>query len=288
MNAVSIPKSQQSWLIVNADDYAYFDCVSRGILHAAKHGIVTATGILANSALFEEHVAWMRDCDSPDLGVHLNLTDRIPLTQGMRDRLARRQGRFQGKFAMARAVMTGAIRLCDVEHEWRAQIERCLAEGLTIRFLNSHEHIHMLPFLFTLAHGLAREYGIAHVRFPTSEMFQSWAPAALLRDAAISMLALLNKNTLAYPVADFLGMGESGHLSIRYLERALPRLKAGRVYELMCHPGYHDAAEVSDPRLIDYHDWEGELAVLTNPDVKELLMRHGVRVIGYRDLADWV
>jgi hypothetical protein len=45
---------------------------------------------------------------------------------------------------------------------------------------------------------------------------------------------------------------------------------------------------VSDPRLIDYHDWEGELAVLTNPDVKELLMRHGVRVIGYRDLVDWV
>ena len=35
------------YLIVNADDYGYFSCVSRGILDAVCDGIVTATGVLA-------------------------------------------------------------------------------------------------------------------------------------------------------------------------------------------------------------------------------------------------
>ena len=53
----------------------------------------------------------------------------------------------------------------------------------------------------------------------------------------------------------------------------------------MCHPGQFDAQEVSDPRLRRYHDWEGELRTLTSPAVRELLQRHGVRLIGYRHLV---
>ena len=33
-------QSQGAYLIVNADDYGYFRCVSKGILKAATHGIV--------------------------------------------------------------------------------------------------------------------------------------------------------------------------------------------------------------------------------------------------------
>jgi len=53
---------------------------------------------------------------------------------------------------------------------------------------------------------------------------------------------------------------------------------------LMCHPGEFDAQEVSDSRLVRYHDWQGELSALTSPAVRELLYRHGVRLIGYRHL----
>ena len=52
----------------------------------------------------------------------------------------------------------------------------------------------------------------------------------------------------------------------------------------MCHPGSPDAQEVSDPRLLAYHDWQGELATLTNPAARTLLDGRGVRLIGYRHL----
>ena len=43
--SVTADVSRYSYLIVNADDYGYHDCVSKGILSAARQGIVTATGI---------------------------------------------------------------------------------------------------------------------------------------------------------------------------------------------------------------------------------------------------
>jgi predicted glycoside hydrolase/deacetylase ChbG (UPF0249 family) len=278
-------RPEPAWLIVNADDYGYYDCVSRGILHSARRGIVTATGMFATASRFDEHVAWLRDFETLDLGLHLNLTSQTPLTRGMRDKTARWGGRFPGKFPMAGAVLSRRIEVKDVEREWRAQIERCLNEGLQLRFINSHEHIHMLPGLFPMVQGLAREYGIPHVRLPTAETLNGWGGGALVRDAAMRVLAAFNRRHLATPAPRFLGMGPSGRLSFDYLSRALPTLESGDVYELMCHPGQHDAAEVDEARLLDYHDWEGELAVLTSPEVKGLLTRHGVRLIGYRDLV---
>jgi predicted glycoside hydrolase/deacetylase ChbG (UPF0249 family) len=276
--------AQPACLIVNADDYGYYDCVSRGILQSARHGIVTATGILATGTRFDDHIAWLNDHADLDLGLHLNLTDREPLTQAMRNRLARWQGRFPRKFVVAMAVMSGALPVADVKLEWRAQIERCLDKGLAIRFLNSHEHIHMLPPLFRLAGELSREYGVADVRLSTSEWFRNWKPGALIRDTLMKGLAGINHNRLDHPAPAFLGMAESGRLSLAALRNLIPRLQPGGVYELMCHPGFRSEAEIDNPQLLRYHDWEGELAALTSAEARALLDRHGVRLIGYRDL----
>ena len=95
-------------------------------------------------------------------------------------------------------------------------------------------------------------------------------------------LEIVNRRNVKVPAAHFLGMEASGRLTMQYLERSVPPLRPGQVYELMCHPGELDAQEASDPRLRRYHDWEGELRTLTNPAVRELLSRHGVHLIGYR------
>ena len=48
----------------------------------------------------------------------------------------------------------------------------------------------------------------------------------------------------------------------------------------MCHPGYFDANQIKDPRLIDYHDWEDELALLHSPELQELYEKYGI-CLGY-------
>lgn len=271
-------------LIVNADDYGYFRCVSYGILEAAGKGIVTATGVIANREGLEQLVPQLRSCTTLDAGVHLNLTTGKPMSRAMRERCERFAGAFPGKYAMVGAVLSGAVRSDDVEREWRAQIERCISLGIELRFLNSHEHVHMLPPLLEVTRSLASEYGIPHVRLTSPGWPATLSAGALVRSALLGGLHLLSKRQRSSPAPRFLGLDQSGRLDVGYFRRTLPTLRPGQIYELMCHPGRLDPAEVRDPRLLEYHEWETELAALTSTEVRDLLSRHNVRLVGYRDL----
>ncbi len=277
--------SDAACLIVNADDYGYFRSVSRGILAAAQKGIVTATGILANGPHFEECVRWLREGPELDLGVHLNLTLGEPLTADMRRHLDRWSGRFPAKFTLARALLAHAIPMRAVETEWRAQIERCRDAGLSLQFINAHEHLHMFPGLYRRAHDLAAHYAIPHVRLTRPDRTPPFKPGPLLRHAILRGLAWLHQSAGdRQHAAVFLGLSESGRLDERALTRTLAGIRPGRVYELMCHPGFDDPAEIASSALRRYHDWEGEYRALTAPAVREALDARGIRLIGYRHL----
>lgn len=277
-------RAAPAYLIVNADDYGHLRCVSRGILECARHGIVTATGVFGNAAGLAEQAAWARECDELDTGVHLNLTAGEPITDTMRRTLSRWSGRFPAKFALAAAVLARRILVADVRAEWTAQIERCMEHGLRPRFLNSHEHIHMLPPLFPVARELAATYGIDHLRLPAARFAGAATPGAWLRASIMKGLELVQRGRSAPAAPRFLGLGASGRLSLADLEREIGAMRPGAVHELMCHPGRLDADEVRDPRLLAYHDWEGETRLLTSAAARALLDRHGVRLIGYRHL----
>lgn len=271
------------YLIVNADDFGYYDCVSRGILKCANAGSVTATGIFANAPHFEEHITWLKQCAALDHGVHLNLTDGEPLTNGIRTRLGKWGGRFPGKLVMTRWIITGRISAQEVAAELRAQVARCRAENLNLRFLNSHEHVHMLPSVFKITQDLASEFGIQHVRCSLPDGLGSVAPVPLLRDLALRWLGGRNRRSRAIQSPSFLGMSASGKLGMRFLERRLRALRPG-IYELMCHPGACAPGEVSSARLESYHDWRGELEALSSTAFRELCKREHINIIGYRHL----
>jgi len=275
-----------TYLIVNADDFGYFRCVSRGIADAYTQGALTATAVLSNFARFEEDLDLLGELPGLDLGVHLNLTAGVPLSTSLREKLSSPKGHFPTKIGLFRAVVTGSITPSEVENEWNMQIERCLDAGLELRFLNSHEHMHMLPTLFPVVQRLAQQFDINHIRLSTPDPVQLHRPVTLIRDLPLMYLSRRVAGEQREPYIRFLGMGVSGRLTLSYLQRWIPRLQKGNIYELMCHPGHFDAAEISDPDLLAYHDWQSELQVLTDPSFKALLDTHGVKLIRYRDIGN--
>lgn len=271
-------------LIVNADDFGYFRCVSQGIAHVHSQGVLTATALLANFSSFEEDLGLLHGLPDLDLGVHLNLTTGEPLSPVLRRKLTKAGGLFPSKGGLVKAIVTGKITASDVEAEWTMQIERCLDAGLQLRFLNSHEHMHMLPTIFPVVQRLAQQFDINHIRLPTPDPIRIDHPATLIRDLPLMLLSRRARARLPAPPVRFLGMGASGRLSLNYLNQWIPRLQKGNIYELMCHPGYFDPDEITDPDLIAYHDWQSELDVLTNPSLRMLLDKHDVQLIRYRDI----
>jgi hypothetical protein len=279
-----------SRLIVNADDYAYSEGVSRGILHAARDGIVTATGILSNSPHFASHARWLNGISTLDVGVHLNLTFGTPVTEGMKATLrGLRHGCedfCEDKFWTAIAILSGKLPLRVIEAEWDAQIRLCIDSRLPVQFLNSHEHLHALPSLFRLTRALAERNGVTHIRIPYAEWMVPLSTGSILRNAILQTMAFRIPADVKEKSPELLGIACSGKLNETYLFNRLTRLRPGKAYELMCHPGYFQPAEMTDKRLMAYHDWQGELDALCSPAVIEFLRTRKIELIGFRNLGN--
>jgi len=269
-------------LVVNADDYAYDPAVDRGILACIRAGRVTATGVMAHAPHFPEAAARLRGEAEVDVGVHLTLTWGEPLTGDLARLLP--GGRMPALARLPLLLLAGGRRLlAAVEVEWCAQIERVLSTGLRPLFLNSHEHVHMLPPLFGIVLRLMEGFSIPFVRISRPDR-PAFAPGAVVRDCGLALTAFLAARRLGRPAPRLFGTAASGRLDEAALARTLALLRPGEVGELMCHPGWGRPEGRLSARALAYHDWDGERRALLSAAFGGLLERAGVRLVGYRHL----
>ena len=286
---IKVKDSKKKYLIVNADDYGYFPCVSSGILSAARSGVVTATSVMANRPGIEEHLSWLSGTDRIDIGIHLNATYGVPISTALKDKMSDNQGEFKDKYWWVYRSSIDRAMVRDLSLEWRAQIERCLDQGIKIKFLNSHEHVHMLPKLFPVACKLAKTYNIQFVRYSTPDWFFLRSLSGAFRNSLMQALCVLDRRS-KLPAAQprMFGLSASGRLDLDYLEVLVERLKPGEVGELMCHPGACEDSDIFDSDLLDYHEWNTEMAALLGDQFRALRTRKNVELIGYTQLGEMI
>ena len=246
-------------LIVNADDYGLTGGVSRGILDAHRHGIVTSTTLLVNrpvdSALIDELKA-----SGMGVGLHLNLTLGPPVAPAKRvASLLDAEGRFvrDAREAARRARPDEArIELGMQIDEFRKIMGRLPTH------LDSHHHVGrhepILDLVLDFAHA---------IRVP-------------VRTQDAQVRAAARKRSLKTP--DHF-MGESGPDAYWSGERVLAHLRTlpDGVTEFMTHPGHYD----DDLAYSRYgRQRETEVAGLTDPEARALIAREGIRLIHFGDL----
>ena len=284
-------------LIVNADDLAWTDGVNRGIRDAFRGGIVTSTSLLANGAAFPEAVKVAKSAPRLGVGVHLNLSDGVPIA----DResvtsLLNDDGDFtDGPESLLLKRARRRLVLDEVEKEWDAQIQKVRDSGIRPTHLDGHKHVHMLPGLFEIALRLARKHSIEAIRVSLEESslrtalasgsqhrarvvikqgIQARALKVLARDARIQA-ARMGIATADY----FCGVAQTGELTFEGVERLLKNLPEGTT-ELMCHPGYADEVlQKTATRL--QASRRKELEILTDTRIRNLVASQGIRLIDY-------
>jgi len=260
-------------LVVNADDFGFTRDVNQGIVEAHRHGILTATTLMATGSAFDDAVSLAREYPSLDIGVHLVLVGEPPFPATVAQ--------------LTGAVVLGRIRVLE---QLRAQVQRIFDAGLEPTHLDTHKHTHLLPPVLDAVAHLSEEYKIPWVRrpfdFPRTPAGPgvSWAKRTTSKSFGIvrSHFARVLARYGCRSTDHFAGFQITGCYAAADLARLIRALPEGST-EFMCHPGIcGDELRGAHTRLKESR--EQELRALTSPEVRAALAESGVELVSYRAL----
>lgn len=262
-------------LILTADDLGLAAQTNEAIERAHREGVLTAASLMVGEAGFEEGVRVARANPGLAVGLHLTLTDGVPVLPASQiPALTGKNGRFRDDMAgLGLLLALSPLARAELAAEMTAQIERFTATGLACDHVNAHKHYHLHPLIAAALMQAAAGAGVRCIRLP-------WEPGALVRavDATSPRTAewalapwcrtlrrrALNWNLVAPDRV--VGLAWSGHFGTARLRGVLPRLPDG-VTELYFHP----ATAGGFPGSAAGYDYAGDLAALCDPAVAEAL-----------------
>jgi len=159
------PPVTHSNVIITADDFGIDTRVNEAVVRAFGDGLITHASLLVNLPGFEEACRLSRQYGFGNrIGLHLNLTEGVPLTTRVRGTTFCIDGHFAPSHRFRRyAPLTSADRSA-VEDEVRAQIAAARDGGFDIAHLDSHNDVHLEPTIAGLVLAIARECAIPRVR----------------------------------------------------------------------------------------------------------------------------
>jgi predicted glycoside hydrolase/deacetylase ChbG (UPF0249 family) len=295
-------------LRVHADDLGVSRGVTDGILRCIDEGPVEGTSIVANGAAFDYAVTALSSRRRVALSVHLNLVEGPPVVPaGELDLLVDARGLLRNSFLSlwrAHALATAATRArleAQVRAELSAQAEKvrdAVGRDVPLR-LDSHQHLHHIPFVFRIVADLCRDFPAAAMRlvrepfFVVTRELRRHTLGGVARHALLNALAAPRRPELAARgiTSDdwVVGVLLTGRMSPGAVDAALRRIRAlsggdaGNVsVEILFHPGGAAPGEegiwARYPAVADYYfsPWRRfESEGLRSPEMVVCLERWG-------------
>jgi chitin disaccharide deacetylase len=143
--------------------------------------------------------------------------------------------------------------------ELRRQFDRFLEMlGRKPTHLDSHQHVHRVPACLPAFQELAAE----------QELPLRDNPPVVFKGGFYAQWEY--------------GVSDPTKVSLAAIERIIRGELTGGIYEMACHPGYFDEAM----EMVYHRDRELELRTLCDPRLRAILGEEGIRLIGFRQLAE--
>ncbi len=255
-------------LIVNCDDLGLCHATNVGTYQALRDGVATSASLMVPCPWSREAASRYR---GEDIGVRLTITAEHdlyrwgPITQA--------PSLLDGDGGFPRTTIDAWEHADsdEVRRECRAQIERAILWGFDVSHLDSHMAAFQLrPELFDVYLDMAVEYQLP-IRL-SSESTQ--------RNIGFPFRRLAAEEGVLFP-DHLVSVGVVG--SRKVIERAVFDLEPG-VTEVQVHP----ATDTPELRSIS-ETWAGrvdDLDLVTGAELRSLLERAGVTLVGYRALRD--
>lgn len=190
------------------------------------------------------------------LGLHLNLSEGMPLIGGGNSLVNVETGCFFDKFVLRQRCQDGLVEEKDVEVEVRAQIERFShLFGRPPVYVDGHQHVHIVGFLVPIVARVMGEFGISRTRIPRERVTATMHPwiAAPQRaffewvyEASLLALPVFQERNIC-STDRFVGLSFQGDaFSIERMWLALDEIGPRETVELMTHCGFACALNHGD------------------------------------------
>ncbi|MCM3876200.1 MAG: ChbG/HpnK family deacetylase [Thermoanaerobaculia bacterium] len=278
-------------VVLNADDFGLAPAHTRRVAALRAKGLLTDVSLLTNGTSFDEAALGLRGAGHFETGVHLCITGGERPVSAPRDIPSLLSGpSFRAHWpAVLLALTAGRIRRAEVEREWEAQIARAEGAGLRVTHLDSHQNLHLHPFLFPVAVALARRFRVPFVRAPRGDDppgRPDAPPLSRLRARLLALLGgrgrrLLDAAGLPEPPR-VLGLAEAGHMTAARFQSAVAELPEGD-YEFALHAGDED--DVTRARYNWGYEWREESETLESGAVAAALAARGIATASFGALT---
>jgi predicted glycoside hydrolase/deacetylase ChbG (UPF0249 family) len=272
-------------VIITADDLGLWPEINDAVMAGYDAGVISSAGLRVTGR--ESHSAMVSAAMRPGLGVGLHLVlceGQAVLSHRHIPNLVDTSGHFVDRplEALWMYRKRGGLR-DELKAEVRAQIEKFLSGGLFLTHVSAHYNMHLHPTVLSILRELSADYPISVVRKPCSSLLDSFQSVGEARWKRTVERAFLRPACAWGRVRSgaFLGVDRVALLSPERpvtestVAQRIASVGAG-VTEFVCHPG----------SLAPQYDGGGEIAVVTSPTVRNAIVKSGVELISYRDIAE--
>jgi hopanoid biosynthesis associated protein HpnK len=277
-------------LIVNADDFGLSPEVNAGITRAHRDGILRSASLMVAEPAARAAAELARDNPELDVGLHAVVCRGRSMLEG--SRLGAAVGA-SGEFidspvaAGMRYFFDRSMRAAMTD-ELRAQVERHLELVGYLNHIDGHLNFHVHPLFADILVNLAVEYKVPCIRLPRERVMttlrlrrdnatRKLVESAIFRTLSRRTRRMMTERGLTSTDALF-GLHQSGHLSEDYVVGVIDRIRDGTT-ELYFHP----AADIGG--IPPSAAAQLEVEILTSQRVHNAIVRNGIELITFADLA---
>jgi predicted glycoside hydrolase/deacetylase ChbG (UPF0249 family) len=243
-------------LIVNADDFGMTSGIDQAVIELHRASALTSATLMATGDCFEEAVSDTTQAASLGVGCHVVLVDGTPVSPPSKIpslvvETAQKSPAFREKLSVfVTDLLRGRISDAEIEVEATAQIRKLQQAGIHVTHVDTHKHTHMFPRVLRPLLRAALACGVKSIRNPFEPNWSLNATAnaghvrkmqvRLLRSQCSSFAQEVTRAGLK-TTDGAIGVLATGTLDKQTVHNLLAAMPDG-TWELVCHPGYNDAA----------------------------------------------
>lgn len=237
-------------LIVNADDFGKSKEVNRAIAECFEKGYIDRTTVMMNMPYVDEalEIAKSNGFESK-VGIHFNLTEGRPLTEGIAKNplFCDENGIFNAAFYKTTRLRLHMDResIQNIFDELRAQFEKYVEYGFKLNHADSHHHVHTNYPVLKALKKLSLDYEFSSVRLSRN----LYAGGSLLQNI---YKGIYNKSVkkICKSTTDLFGSYDdlTKYIDAKYDGNvgAFKELLKNQTLEIMVHPMYSEKGLLVD------------------------------------------